>query len=115
MLEQKYYACTVQLYNDKNYTTNITLSNHTYRLDFRYNSFSGLYHFSVFDSAGRILAANKEIDFDRFFEFKTYDAEYLVFSFNKVMVYRDINYDRWSDNMFCIARLTKWEKVPDNE
>lgn len=109
MLYQNYYTCEVKLYNDKNYTTSIKLSDLIYKLDFHYNYFDGCYHLTVYDSADRVLAANKKIDPKRSFVFDTFDADQLGFSFSKIYDYRDVNYDKWNENMVCVAYLTRWE------
>ena len=113
MEELKYYECIVQLYRDKYYSTTIKLSNNTYQLDFRYNTFSQSYYLTVLDSVGNPIAVNKEIAANRLFTFKVTDdgAVELAIYFGKYLESLSVDPENWTDNMYCVARLIKWEKV----
>lgn len=109
----KYYSCTVRLYNDKNYTTNIRLADETFRLDFRYNSFSDAYYLTVYDSVGGVIATNKEIAPQRAFNFRVPNGVVLSLYFDKYLDSFGVNNEKWNDNMLCIARYQRWEAVKD--
>lgn len=113
MEELKYYECVVQLYRDKYYSTTIKLSTNTYQLDFRYNTFSESYYLTVYDSVGNPIAVNKEISADRFFTFNVSEngAVQLAIYFGKYLETLSVDPENWTDNMFCVARLIKWEKI----
>lgn len=113
MEQLKYYGCRVALYNDKNYTCFIKLSDFTYHLAFRYNTFAGAYMLTVYDANGNTLISNKMVKPDRMFDIKPREnsVESLNLVFNKIFPNADVNYDKWDDNMMCTAYLTRWENV----
>lgn len=115
MEELNYYECIVQLYRDKFYACPIKLSNNTYQLEFRFNTFTETYFLSVFDSNGNPLGVNKEIAPNRFFSFRASEdgAVELAIYFGKYLESLSVNPEDWTDNMFCVARLIKWERVPE--
>lgn len=111
MEELRYYTCDVRLFNSKNYTTTIKLSDQTFKLDFRYNSFSESYFLNVYDSSGYTIASNKEVAPDRVFVFQPTSGVSLQFKFFKLLDSYDVNYENWIDNMACVAFYSKWVNV----
>ena len=115
MEELRFYDCTVKLYNDKNYSTTIKLSDSTFQLDFRYNTFNEAYYLTVKDSVGNALASSKLVAPDRVFNIKITDgsAVELCIMFFKLLDNVGVPTDSWADNMSCVAKLIKWETVAE--
>jgi hypothetical protein len=113
MEELKYYDCTVKLYNDKFYSSPIKLSNLTFQLEFRYNSFSEAYHLTIKDSVGNTIASNKMVSPESSFSYRLSDgtAVELSLMFFKYLPSVIVPMERWSENVGCVARLIKWEKT----